>query len=1187
MIFIPMLNLISMNINGLNDHLKRTALVDWLKCLKADIVCLQETHASSHAVIKKWFANSGYRIVSSCYTNKSCGTAILVKDCFHVTKIIKDDVGRFVQAIINFGEDQLSFASIYAPNKNPERNKFLLSLADLIDLSRPVFLAGDFNSVLDPVLDRKRRPSFVDGPSARFQESGVALESLLQQTQTYPLWRHLHPGRIAYSWTHGSGTFASRIDMIWAPLNMADLVQECEYHPSFLTDHQYLLVKCCLRERFVMGPGVWKFNTSLLSDPSYLALITSFWSFWQTYAGHPDFVSVLDWWDQGKFYLREITQTFSKAKAAGRRSRKSSLTRQLHHLQSLFESGDQAAFSQLCAVQQELRGIALYEAKGAQVRTRCQWAEEGETSSSFFLNLESKRHSQKTMRSIRDPDTGLVHHDPFAILGVWRHYYDNLFTAQACDRQAQDDMLAKLSRRLSSAERDACEGVLTAEECLHALQGMPRGKTPGSDGFPMEFFLTFWQSLGADLVRVLNVAYETGQLSTSQRRGLIIVLYKKNDRLETKNWRPISLLNVDYKIATRAISGRLLTVMSTIIGPDQTCGVRGRTISSNLFLIRDLLEYVDREEIPLALLSLDQEKAFDRVDWGFLRRTLETFNFGPTFLRWITLFYTNIESAVVINGWTSSFFKPSRGVRQGCPLSPLLYVLTIEVLAVSLRTSPGITGVQLPGSLEQFKCSGYADDTTVAATSDASIEETFTIYGQFERASGARLNRGKSKGMWAGSWKARTDTPYGLQWVQDLPLLGAVFNVGDYSQPTWEPAVSKLETRLSAWSGRSLSYQGKAVVINTLALSQIWHLCHVFPIPRWASTRITKAVWTFFWSGKKDLVKRSTVCLPKSQGGFGVIDFQQKAQAFSLQWLKRYFEPERGKWKSFFSFFVTSALQFDPRNALARYFIGRRLARLPAFYQTIFRTWQTLDGGLSDDDVLVLGKQSAVPLSLEHFSSRNVYHLLRKATFVEPRCVAHFRPVYGPLHWPQTWDQMHLCHLDRPLVDLNWKIAHGVLYTGARLAHDFRMAHVDPRCFCGADDETLEHLFFECELARLLVAWVFFNLLSCNPTARRFSVDELLFGFSAERRRAIPSIIIYMLQVMKHTIWVARCDCRFRQTKPIAHVCLSKAIAKTKFVLRLLGRRCETVAQIRAFEREWLARGTLGHFEGEELVFSF
>ena len=111
---------------------------------------------------------------------------------------------------------------------------------------------------------------------------------------------------------------------------------------------------------------------------------------------------------------------------------------------------------------------------------------------------------------------------------------------------------------------------------------------------------------------------------------------------------------------------------------------------------------------------------------------------------WIKLFYTHIKSAVIINGWTSSFFQPSRVCAEVVHCL-LLYVISTEVLAVSIRMSPRITGVQLPNSLEQFKCSGYADDTTVAATSDASIEETFTIYGQFERASGVRLNRGKSK----------------------------------------------------------------------------------------------------------------------------------------------------------------------------------------------------------------------------------------------------------------------------------------------------------------------------------------------------------------------------------------------------------------------------------------------------------
>ena len=651
-----MWKLLSLNINGLNDRLKRTALVDWLKCMKVDVACLQETHAPSHESIRKWFANSGFRVVSSSVSNKRCGTAILIKDSLNVKQVIRDDAGRFVQALVDFGEAQLSFISLYAPNKNPDRNAFFSSLTGLIDLTRPTFVCGDFNSVLDNDRDRLRRASYTGAAASRAQESGPALHTLMSYTETYPLWRTLHPTQTAYSWTHASGAFASRIDMVWAPSCLEQSIRECEYHPSFFSDHQYLLVKFVLDDRISNGPGVWKFNTSLLDDEKYCSLVTSFWSFWQSHYSAETFSSILDWWDQGKFYLREVTRSYSRSVAMDRRHHKSFLSRQMHQLQRLFEAGDKSAFLKLCEVQEELRGIALHEAKGAQVRARCQWAEEGETSSSFFLNLATKRHAKQVMHSIRDPDTSSVHHDPFEILGVWQRYYTGLFTAAPCDPSAQDDMLSKLSRRLCKDERASCEGLLTLEECFAALSGMARGKTPGSNGFPMEFYLRFWSSLGADLVRVLNVAYEAGQLSTSQRRGLIIVLYKKNDRLETKNWRPISLLNVDYKIATRAISGRLLAVIGSVVGPDQTCGVPGRTISENLFLIRDLIEYAEREDIPLALLSLDQEKAFDRVDWGFLLRILDTFNFGPDFCRWVRLFYTNVESAVVINGWTSSFF---------------------------------------------------------------------------------------------------------------------------------------------------------------------------------------------------------------------------------------------------------------------------------------------------------------------------------------------------------------------------------------------------------------------------------------------------------------------------------------------------------------------------------------------------
>ena len=152
-------------------------------------------------------------------------------------------------------------------------------------------------------------------------------------------------------------------------------------------------------------------------------------------------------------------------------------------------------------------------------------------------------------------------------------------------------------------------------------------------------------------------------------------------------------------------------------------------------------------------------------------------------------------------------------------LSPLLYVLCIEVLACSITSSPGIEGVTLPGGGRVFKCSGYADDMSIAATMDASITATFDIYAEYKLASWAKLNQGKSSSLWLGAWKDSQDTPHGIKWVKELPLLGANVSAGDYFASTWEPPVAKVEQRLSSWKGCQLTYQGKAIVINMLALS--------------------------------------------------------------------------------------------------------------------------------------------------------------------------------------------------------------------------------------------------------------------------------------------------------------------------------------------------------------------------------
>ena len=275
--------------------------------------------------------------------------------------------------------------------------------------------------------------------------------------------------------------------MIWAPMLLEQSIQDCCYHPSFLSDHRYMLLTFDLGDAFARGPGVWKFNVSFLDDPAYCDLVRSFWTFWRS-RDTADFSSSLDWWDQGKFYLRELTRVFSRSRAKAASQHKRHLQRRFAVLQRLFDGGDSRSFSELCSIQEELRGIHLREARASQVRSRCRWAEEGETSSAFFLSLEKKHRAKQIITSIRDPDSSIVHHDPFEIVGTWQQYYDRLFTADACDVEAQDVMLARLTRSLTPAEQQSCEGMLSAPECHAALGGMGRGKTPGSDGFLIEFF---------------------------------------------------------------------------------------------------------------------------------------------------------------------------------------------------------------------------------------------------------------------------------------------------------------------------------------------------------------------------------------------------------------------------------------------------------------------------------------------------------------------------------------------------------------------------------------------------------------------------------------------------------------------------------------------------------------------------
>lgn len=585
---------------------------------------------------------------------------------------------------------------------------------------------------------------------------------------------------------------SSRIDLIGCPQVWFHLVQSCEIVPCPFSDHLAVLMESLLPLPFSRGPGRWKLNIAFLKDSAFRDLVVGFWTYWRT--RKLSFHSLLEWWDRGKERIKGLAIRFCSKKQLESRQSRSVLDTLAAHLKFKIDNGTVSLLDVYERVLGKIAELDRSAAESARIRSRIKWAEEGETSSRFFLRLEKKAGSDNWIPAMRCADGSLAS-DIDSICSSWVDFYSALFTVGEVDSNIQADLLSNLSARLPDDARAHCEGLLSLDEVLTALKGMAHNKSPGSDGLPMEFYLAFWETLGSDLVEVLNSSFELGSLPPSQKGALIFLIFKKGDRLLHKNWRPISLLNVDYKLCARALAGRLLGVLHHVIAPDQTCGVRGRFIGENVALLRDIVYFASETDTPAAILSLDQEKAFDRVDWPFLFKVLAHLGFGPSFILWVKLLYTGVRSAVLINGYTSEFFYPSRGVRQGCPLSPLLYVISIEVLAANLRAHPAILGLRLPGFPNPLPAvSLYADDTSVISISDAATLAVFDVYSAFERGTGSKLNLGKCEGLWLGSWRNRSDSPVAILWNSTkIKVLGVFIGNGNLDESNWRPRLDAVE----------------------------------------------------------------------------------------------------------------------------------------------------------------------------------------------------------------------------------------------------------------------------------------------------------------------------------------------------------------------------------------------------------
>jgi hypothetical protein len=437
------------------------------------------------------------------------------------------------------------------------------------------------------------------------------------------------------------------------------------------------------------------------------------------------------------------------------------------------------------------------------------------------------------------------------------------------------------------------------------------------------------------LVAVLGDAF-SGVFPSSWQQTRMVLLFKKGDPELLSNWRPLSLINSDAKLFTKLLANRFNRVLPQLINPYQTGFLPNRLISDNGWLNQTLMANLrsSAPDLPQVAVLLDQEKAYDRVHPEYLRRVLLRFGFPSGLVGCLSSLFFGTQISVSINGWLGAAIPQLRGLRQGDPLSPLLFNLAFEPLLRSLLACSGLSGVSLapvvvPRSWKPkirtvridldddtgnypldfvsglpppapIKILSYADDLEVFLSSPGEWLVLLSLLEVYGRASNAKVNLNKTvvvslSGVAHQSW-IDIASAAGVEW-HDSTSIGSVRYLGyplyhtDVQLLHFLDAIKvKLERHANMLRQRHLSIRGTGLVANSLLLSKVYHLLRVVPVPdKWlleVKVVIRKYLLSF-WPAPS----WSSLCLPRKHGGVGLVDIQDQSFALHLVYVQRLLRP--------------------------------------------------------------------------------------------------------------------------------------------------------------------------------------------------------------------------------------------------------------------------------------------------------
>uniref|UniRef100_A0A673FPW0 Reverse transcriptase domain-containing protein n=1 Tax=Sinocyclocheilus rhinocerous TaxID=307959 RepID=A0A673FPW0_9TELE len=625
---------------------------------------------------------------------------------------------------------------------------------------------------------------------------------------------------------------------------------------------------------------LWRLNTHMLLDQSFVEFVSNKIDFFISTNSSPE-ISASLFWEALKAFLRGEIISYISHKTKLNKKRRSEITQKITQLDNILAvTPSPDIYKERQSLQAEFDILSTSHAENLLLRTKSRYYEEGDKAGRLLALQLRQESTSHLIPQIRTP-SGITT-DPILINNHFKNYYTSLYASeQTVNSSDFDNFFSTLNiPTVNSNLVDQLEVPINIEELIQAATSLQCGKCPGPDGYPVEFYKKFMNKLAPILIEMYNESLKLLKLPQTLNQASISLILKKNkDPLECSSYRPVSLLNVDFKLLSKLLSMRLESMLPSVISPDQTGFIKSRHSFFNIRRLCNVVYNSSSPSTPEAVISLDAEKAFDRVEWGYLFYTLKKFGFGENFISWVKLLYSAPQASVRTNNTRSEYFNLHRSTRQGCPLSPLLFAIAIEPLSTALKVNPLIKGITRIGteqkvSLYLLLFLLYISDFT------ESVPAVLNTLHSFSSISGYKLNLTKSEFFPLNSAAKKHPLhtlPFKIAQGRFKYLGVWITNrFQDLFKFNFDNQVQQVQKDFERWSVLPLSLAGRIKMNKMNILPKFSYLFQCIPIflPQSFFRRLDGLISEFIWNKKTARICKALLQRPKSLGGMALPNFQ-------------------------------------------------------------------------------------------------------------------------------------------------------------------------------------------------------------------------------------------------------------------------------------------------------------------------